>query len=104
MRERRGPAGHALVLGALRGIQFAEQLADGGALQPAVEHEIADAHRIRRDDMHAQGTGELARKHLGARGAVDHVMFGGQARQDRRDQIGAGLLGHARRPRQIRAR
>ena len=70
------------------------KLADGGALQPAVQHEIADAHGIRRDDMHAQGAGELARKHLGARRAVHHVMFGGQPRQDGRDQIGTGLLGH----------
>ena len=67
-----------------------EQLAGRGALQAAVQHEIADAHGIRRHDMHAQRAGELAREHLRAGRAVHQVVFGGQARQDGRDQIGAG--------------
>ncbi len=81
-----------LYLLALRGIQFAEQLAGRGALQAAVQHQIADAHGIRGHHVHAQSAGELPRKHLRARRAVNQMVFGGQPGQDGRHQIGARLL------------
>ena len=56
-----------------------------------IEHQVADADVLRRHHVRAQQPRKVARLQLAARGAVDNVMLGREARQNRCRQARPGL-------------
>ena len=66
-----GLAELGLAVGAVGGFEIEQQLAGGGALQAAIEHQVADAHILRGDHVDAQHAGEVAALELAADGAED---------------------------------
>ena len=89
-----GLAELGFAVGAVGGFQIQQQLAGGGALQAAIQHQVADAHILRRHHVDAQHAGEVAALQFAADGAEDEVVLGGQARQNRGHQAGIGLVGN----------
>ena len=91
-----GFAETGFALGALGGFQLEKLLARGWALHAVIEHQVADAHALRRHDVDPQHAGKIPRVQLSARGAIDDVVFRGEARQHGGDQRRPGLFGNRR--------
>ena len=91
-----GLAESGLALRALGGLEFEQQLARGGPLQPIVDHQVADADVLRRHHVHAQRCRESAGRCSSPPNAqIYQVVLGREPGEDGSDQAGPGLVGES---------